>query len=130
MIIEVSNGELFDKWTILCIKLDHVTDGDAHENVKREHSILSEKVAKIGISSDLLKRLMEVNMALWSIEDDIRRCEHDQDFSDEFITLARSVYLLNDDRADIKREINETTNSLLVEEKVYTTPEEVDEEMD
>ena len=121
--VEVSPGELIDKITILEIKLDRIGDTEKRANVKAEWETLT--TARDGAipSSDDLQRLSqdlkEVNERLWDIEDEIRGCERQQDFGEKFIELARSVYIQNDDRARLKRQINELLGSRLVEEKSY-----------
>jgi hypothetical protein len=65
-------------------------------------------------------QLKVVNEALWVIEDDIRQCEADRNFGDEFVALARSVYIQNDKRAALKKEINLLVGSAIIEEKSYT----------
>lgn len=124
MKIEVSNGELVDKWTILTIKLERIDEETALENVKKEHILLEETIIQLDVESELIKQLLEVNIALWDVEDSLREAERAGVFDDKFTEMARSIYLLNDDRAAIKRKINESTNSLLVEEKSYTPYEE------
>ena len=69
---------------------------------------------------DLEQKLKRVNEALWEIEDDIRQCEADQDFGEKFISLARSVYMENDKRAELKKEINLLVGTDIIEEKSYT----------
>jgi hypothetical protein len=68
---------------------------------------------------DLFSRLAAVNARLWEIEDDIRACERDKDFGPRFVALARSVYVTNDERAELKRSISKMCESALVEEKSY-----------
>ena len=119
----ISPGELLDKLTILTIKLENITDATKRANVQVEHSLLS-KVADEGIpKSDeitaLNAALLSVNKELWDIEDDIRDCERAGDFGDEFIRLARAVYVTNDKRADLKKQINLALGSEIVEEKSY-----------
>ena len=120
MKIEVSNGEVVDKWTIAIIKLERIKDDAALENIKRESKLLTECIQQLTVSGELVSKLLEINIALWDVEDVLRGMEGKQEFGEEFVTAARSVYLLNDDRARIKKKINEQTNSLLVEEKSYT----------
>jgi hypothetical protein len=120
MKIEVSNGELVDKWTIVTIKLERITDDEALENIRRESKILTECIQQLNAPGELVSKLLQVNIALWDVENGLRDMEGKQEFGEEFVNAARSVYLLNDDRARIKKEINEQTNSLLVEEKSYT----------
>lgn len=121
MKIEVSNGEIIDKLTILSLKLMHIKDESKLDNIKKEHDLLKNVASEIGIEEEnpLYIKLLEVNQKLWDIEDKIRDCERDKDFSEKFIELARSVYFTNDERSVIKREINEATGSKLTEEKSY-----------
>lgn len=121
MKIEVSNGEIIDKLTILSLKLMHIKDESKLENIKKEHDLLKDVASQIGIEEEnpLYIKLLEVNQKLWNIEDKIRDCERDKDFGEKFIELARRVYFTNDERSVIKREINEATGSELIEEKSY-----------
>lgn len=123
MKVEVSNGDLLDKISILEIKLNKFDDGPKKMNVDRELTMLVDSTVKSSLDQWLLgddyKALLEVNSALWIIEDKIRVKEAAQQFDKEFIELARSVYLVNDERAAIKKRINEESLSLLVEEKQY-----------
>jgi len=120
MKIEVSNGEIVDKLTIIEIKLKHIKDADKRKNLQKEYDVLNEAVSKI-ISKDheLYQALLNINQELWDIEDRIRDLERHKDFGDAFIQTARAVYFTNDKRSDIKRKINELTGSALVEEKSY-----------
>jgi len=121
--IEISPGELIDKITILEIKLERIKDSSKLENVKREYEILTAtgngvletSSQLVGLSAEL----KTVNERLWEIEDDIRQYERDKDFSEKFIELARSVYVVNDERSRLKREINDLLGSSLIEEKSY-----------
>ena len=122
MLIEVSNGEIVDKYTILLIKLSKSTDIKQINNVEREICELEKVLYEImpeGSEDPYYKNLYEVNKKLWVVEDELREKEKTGDFDGEFINLARSVYKLNDLRAAIKREINMATDSYIVEEKVY-----------
>ena len=119
----ISPGELLDKLSILTIKLENITDATKRANVQVEHSLLS-KVVNEGIPKSneitaLNAALLSVNKELWDIEDDIRDCERAGDFGDEFIRLARAVYVTNDKRADLKKQINLALGSEIVEEKSY-----------
>ena len=116
----VSLGELIDKITILEIKMIHM-NGLKLKNVKKELELLNSilKDQSIEIDTNLINQLKEVNKNLWTIEDNIRIKESNQEFDKEFIKLARSVYKENDLRATIKKEINLKYNSNLVEEKSY-----------
>jgi hypothetical protein len=120
MKIEVSNGEIIDKLTIIQIKLERIKNETKLVNLRKEFDILTEAAASI-ISTDdpLYKALYDVNCELWDIEDRIRDLERKKDFSEEFISTARSVYFRNDHRSELKREINLRTSSGLIEEKSY-----------
>ena len=120
MKIEVSNGEIIDKLTILEIKLEKIDDAKKLKNIRREYDSLKPVALKIlPPDNQLYKDLKTVNLVLWKIEDDIRDLERNSDFGPSFIELARSVYKNNDERARIKREINSLTDSDLHEEKSY-----------
>ncbi|MGA0606957.1 DUF6165 family protein [Phenylobacterium sp. VNQ135] len=118
----VSWGELIDKITILEIKTERLTAPAALANVQRELAALRAVEAQLAPDPELARlkaELVRVNGALWDIEDHIREREAAQDFGGEFVKLARSVYITNDRRAALKREINRVTESELVEEKGY-----------
>ena len=123
MQIEVSPGELIDKLTILEIKLDRIFDAQKRRNVEAEHAVVQAAYEAHVPASEtlagLVDRLREVNLRLWTIEDDIRDCERRQKFGPPFVALARSVYLNNDRRSELKREINALLGSDLREEKSY-----------
>ncbi len=126
MKIEVSNGEILDKHTILLIKAEKLRDADAVENVKRELDALSSAVSSISEHCSKVEELQEcitaltdANTKLWEVEDALRELERAKDFGDEFVALAREVYFTNDKRAAIKKSINQLTGSALVEEKSY-----------
>jgi len=122
MKVDVSNGELLDKYTILQIKRERMADENKLQNVQRELMTLEplyKKLLELFNINTLVNDLLEVNKVLWDIEDRIREKEMLQEFDKDFISLARSVYISNDKRAQIKKEINLNTNSLLVEEKSY-----------
>lgn len=121
----ISWGELIDKITILAIKNKRIHDEAKLANIRAELKALEDVVAS-HLPSDknqslrtLQAKLKDVNEALWIIEDDIRLCERNQDFGDEFIRLARAVYVTNDQRFLVKREINDLLGSSLKEEKSY-----------
>lgn len=116
----LSLGELVDKITILEIKTQHL-QGQGLINARHELKVLQQVLveAAIQLDPDLIDQLQQVNQSLWSIEDAIREQERLQDFGQAFIQLARSVYRQNDRRAAIKRKINTTYGSDLVEEKSY-----------
>ena len=123
--IEVSWGELIDRITILEIKERRLTSPDAVANVRKELAALARvlgTLAPVPAGLEALKReLKALNGALWDIENRTRAKEAAKLFDAEFIELTRSVYLNNDKRAGIKRQINELLNSGLVEEKQYTS---------
>ena len=122
-LIPVSWGELFDKITILQIKIENLQEKNALNNVKTEHdqlntiynnNFLIDEIARV-----LFNDLKEINQKLWDIEDKIRDKEKSKKFDKEFIELARNVYFTNDERSRIKRNINETFGSKIIEEKSY-----------
>ena len=121
--VEISVGELVDKITILEIKLMFIDDTAKRENINKELATLNASfVEDVGEGAEVLalkESLKQVNLELWRIEDDIRECERQNDFGDDFIRLARAVYHTNDKRAALKREVNELVGSELVEEKSY-----------
>ena len=121
--VPVSVGEVLDKITILQIKLAHISDATKRANIQNELDALLPLVAGDAFTTDQMQALMaelkSVNEALWDIEDDIREKEAAKSFDAEFIRLARAVYITNDKRAEIKKQINLATGSALVEEKSY-----------
>ena len=126
MKIEVSNGEIIDKYTILEIKRSQIKDAKKLVNIQHEYDTLTPDVKRIYAEAKqeshlkkLHSDLLVVNKKLWKIEDDIRECERANDFGQVFIDLARAVYYTNDDRSAVKKEINAYTGSDLVEEKSY-----------
>ena len=124
MKVEVSNGELLDKLSILELKLKNIKDDKKLINIKNEHGGLSPLCNNLFNNygnelRSLYAKLSEINAELWKIEDDIRECEKNKDFGDEFIRLARAVYFTNDKRSDVKKSINLLTESGFVEEKSY-----------
>lgn len=125
MKIEVSNGEVLDKYSILQIKSERITDPTALNNIRRELESLQPAVDAIrslestGTLHSLQDQLLEVNTSLWEVEDVLRGLEKSQDFGPSFVSAARSVYQLNDRRAAVKKEINLLTASNLIEEKSY-----------
>lgn len=120
MKIEVSNGEIIDKLTIVKIKLERIKDEGKLLNLQKEYRELRDASANILSESDpLFKALYEINLTLWDIEDKIRDLERRKYFGKEFVETARSVYISNDKRSEIKRQINFRTYSDLIEEKSY-----------
>lgn len=120
---DISYGELLDKISILEIKLEHATDPAQRANIENELNLLVQSrdgtLDLTPEARDHAVRLKDVNRRLWAIEDDIRDCERRGDFGADFVSLARSVYKSNDERAAIKRALNECLGSPLVEEKLY-----------
>jgi len=121
--VDISFGELLDKITILQIKSERISDAAKLQNIHHEMELLqsiwekSEEV-KIDIKFEIYE-LKAINEKLWDIEDGIRDKELKKEFDNDFIELARAVYVTNDKRADFKRKINVKLNSELVEEKSY-----------
>ena len=119
MQIEVSIGEVVDKWTILSIKALNIQDKDKLVNVFKEKDYLNTVIPSDIIDDAMTDELLKVNKNLWDVEDRLRNCERDRLFDEHFVQLARSVYRLNDKRANIKKEINLKYGSDFVEEKSY-----------
>jgi Family of unknown function (DUF6165) len=123
ILVPVSPGEVIDKMTILRIKRARITDPVKVANVQTELALLEQtwresRYAHADIAQDTAA-LQSVNERLWVIEDEIRDEERAQRFGERFIELARSVYIVNDERAQIKKRINLALGSALIEEKSY-----------
>ena len=122
MKIEVSIGEIADKYTILTIKSFEILDEQKQINIKKEwkyiNSVIKESFPELA-TDPLTHRLLDINRQLWVVEDSLRDCENDREFDKLFVFLARQVYRLNDQRADIKKQINIKYKSDIVEEKSY-----------
>jgi hypothetical protein len=120
---EISCGELIDKITILKIKAEQITDPEKLKNVLTELAALQQTCDEyIGTHEEverLQQLLQEINQALWDIEDAIRVKERKKEFDAEFIEIARSVYITNDKRCVIKKEIDKVLGSRITEEKSY-----------
>tara|TARA_B100000427_G_scaffold127540_1_gene106126 strand:+ start:60 stop:458 length:399 start_codon:yes stop_codon:yes gene_type:complete len=120
---EISPGELLDKLSILEIKLEKIKDKNDLENIKKEYNILKEVQSNNLELTDQIKKLFisikKINLILWNVEDKLRICEKNKDFSQTFINLARDVYLNNDKRAKIKSDINKILGSNIREVKQY-----------
>ncbi|MBV8634686.1 MAG: hypothetical protein JO002_09375 [Burkholderiaceae bacterium] len=123
MQVEIAPGELVDKITILAIKRARIADAAKLKNVEHEYCILTailppefQTNPKLG---ELQAALQAVNEIIWQVEDDIRDHERRKDFGPSFVELARAVYINNDQRAALKREINVALQSAIVEEKSY-----------
>ena len=120
MKIEVSNGEIVDKMSILQIKSEKIKDTEKLKNIFNEIKFIQKDFLSImTYENSQYVELKRINEMLWQIEDDIREKERNKQFDEDFIELARSVYVTNDQRAKIKFEINSSTDSNLIEEKSY-----------
>jgi len=127
--IEIGLGEAFDRVTILEIKKRKITDIDKLKNIQIEHEYLNEKLVQCILKKadspifDILKLVAELeatNLKLWEVEDKLRDKEREGNFDEEFIQLARLVYITNDKRAEIKKDINTFFGSNFIEEKSYS----------
>ena len=123
ILVEVSVGELLDKISILEIKKEKIKDPDKLKYISDEHQILQEQY-RSNVKNDvklneLYQSLKIINSRLWTLEDDKRKCEKEKDFTENFIKLSRDVHILNDERANIKLEINNHTGSKIKEIKEY-----------
>ena len=125
LLIPVAVGELIDKITILEIKSRHISNPVKLENIHNELSALEQIRQNHGLCrADLEEKgraLRIINQSLWEIEDRIRDCERNQNFGPNFVELARAVYMTNDKRAAVKREINAMFASTIIEEKSYSS---------
>lgn len=120
MEIEVSVGEIVDKLSILRIKKNNIVDPEKLVNINKEYDYLYYKVfQELKIESSDFYELIMVNEMLWNVEDSIRLKEKNKEFDTDFIEMARSVYITNDQRAEIKKKINLKYSSNFVEEKSY-----------
>ncbi len=125
ILVEVSVGELLDKISILEIKSEKIKDPKKLNFINDEYKILKDQLqANIKLETvieNLYNSLKEINLKLWTIEDDKRLCEKNSDFGEKFIKLSRDVHFLNDERSKIKLEINNITGSKIKEIKEYTS---------
>ena len=128
MRIEVSNGELLDKVSILYIKKQEVKDYRKLSNINKEWEYLKAKKDLLFLKIPNLVRdevvflygdLQIINHRLWRVEDELRKFEEEKNFGDNFIKLAREVYITNDERSRVKNKINLLTESKFIEEKSY-----------
>ena len=122
MKIEVSNGEILDKISILALKKSKIQDKAKLKNIYHEYQTLLpyfDQIVNNQQLGDLYWNLSTVNTELWDVEDKLRELEKSKIFNTEFIKLARSVYYLNDRRAKLKKHINIISSSDLIEEKSY-----------
>jgi len=123
ILADISAGELLDKISILEIKLEKVIDKNNLNQIKKEHTMLKEtQNASMEFNDEIQKifnSLKIINLVLWNTEDKIRICEKNKDFGENFINLAREVYVNNDKRAKIKSQINKISGSNITEIKQY-----------
>jgi hypothetical protein len=121
LLVPVSVGELLDKVTILRIKQKRIQDPHKLNNVQKELNALLSVChdAALSLESPILAELESTNERLWDIEDDIRECERQKNFDENFIALARAVYITNDRRFALKSALNNAYGSQLREEKSY-----------
>jgi len=121
--IPISLGELLDKISILEIKNKKILDESKILNIKKElnglKKVLDELNINLSETNSLYNKLYKINLTLWEIEDSIRVLEKNEDFGEKFIELARAVYITNDQRFEVKNDINKLFNSEYVEEKSY-----------
>ena len=125
ILAEISVGELFDKITILKIKTQKIQDSEKLTNIKNELNFLNNQALNINVKDQeflnkSINKLQSINEELWDIENYKRECEANKDFGEKFIELSRDVHFKNDIRAQIKKEINLLTDSIIVEEKEYS----------
>ena len=125
ILAEISVGELFDKITILNIKTQKIQDSEKLSNIKNELNFLNNQASNINVKDQEslnknIDKLQSINEELWDIENYKRECEANKDFGEKFIELSRDVHFKNDIRAQIKKEINLLTDSIIVEEKEYS----------
>ena len=125
ILAEISVGELFDKITILNIKTKKIQDSEKLMNIKNELNFLNNQASNIKVKDQEslnknINKLQSINEELWDIENYKRECEANKDFGEKFIELSRDVHFKNDIRAQIKKEINLLTDSIIVEEKEYS----------
>lgn len=123
ILVPTAPGELIDKLTILRLKSEKISDATKLANVRHEMNVLQQTADGAVEMSDALRALWDdlyaINADLWVIEDDIRVLEGKGDFGTGFIALARAVYVTNDERARVKKQINLLLGSAIVEEKSY-----------
>ncbi|MDC0178653.1 DUF6165 family protein [Woeseiaceae bacterium] len=123
LLVPISPSELLDKMTILEIKSERIDDTKKVMNVRHELKLLSkvwsDSVTEDKVIENLRQQLKTINEKLWEIEDDVRNEEQQNRFGKKFIELARAVYVTNDKRAQIKKDVNLYLGSEIIEEKSY-----------
>lgn len=118
MKIEVANGEIVDKLTILEIKLENSDSEQKTQQILKELNYLKPLVEELDVPQEMIDELKGVNQKIWDTEDSIRLCEKNKQFGEEFVQLARDVYYNNDERFYVKSKINKYTNSDINEQKI------------
>jgi hypothetical protein len=118
MKIEVANGEIVDKLTILKIKLENSDSEAKTQQILKELEYLVPIVESLDVPQEMIDELQAVNQKIWDTEDSIRLCEKNKQFDETFIQLARDVYYNNDERFHVKSKINKHTNSQINEQKI------------
>lgn len=116
---EISAGELIDKISILEIKSFKIKDPLKLLHINKEKEILLKEADKLYAYTNWISKVKEINLKLWDIEDRIRQKERNKEFDEDFITLARAVYITNDERFDVKNQINNYYKSNIMEQKSY-----------
>ena len=125
ILTEISAGELFDKISILEIKKTKIQDINKLKDISKELKSLNETIKQHGLNKierelkNLIEELNDINLDLWNIEDGKRLAEKKNDFGENFIKLARNVYIKNDVRAKIKLQINKLLGSNIKEIKSH-----------
>lgn len=117
--IPISIGELYDKHTILEIKLEKIKSEEKRKWIQKEYDLLNPLIESNPIRAELKRQIKRVNVELWDVEEILRKQEMNLDFDHDFIMNARNVYLFNDERSIIKQQINIETKSSLREIKSY-----------
>jgi len=124
ILVEISPGELFDKLTVLQVKLDRISEPVKLEHIRVELAVLEEArdaaIAGTPELDDLVCQLRSVNAELYDVIDNIYACARAGRSTEHFVDLARSVYHFNDRRALLKRKINLLLSSRLMEEKGHS----------
>ena len=125
ILAEISKGELLDKISILEIKKERIADQESAKFIEKEYLILKDQLDKnINYNEKLEKlfnKLKNINISLWKMEDEKRSYEKNSDFGNKFIKVSRDIHFFNDDRSNVKLEINKITGSLIREIKQYTS---------
>jgi ribosomal protein S15P/S13E len=120
ILVPISLGELYDKQSILFIKLGRIKDEEKLKNIQNEYDLLTKFCKEHPIDHHYWYDLVHINSHIWAVEDNIREKEKLKIYDDQFINLAKEIYYSNDKRSEIKREINLKYGSNIVEEKSYT----------